>query len=209
MPRLSILPPVNGGEGHVQERGKLLLRQAKVLAHLFNDDDDFRMATLPTTTKGTAKVAPGNGVKINYVYYWCDAFRNPEVEKTQVPVRYDPYDVATAYAYVGGRWVRCDSEYAPRLRGHSEREIGLATEELRKQSDDDRGCIPAASVQAIAPSGGNFSHKDYYTRALEALNEPLVNRKVDAWRQALAELALADPPPSESAAGTQMPDPEA
>lgn len=31
----------------------------------------------------------------------------------------------------------------------------------------------------------------------------------EAWRQALAELALADPSPSESAAGTQMPDPEA
>jgi len=111
-----------------------LIRSGRRAHSLIPYDDDFRLATLPTTTKGTAKVAPGNGVKISYIYYWCDAFRDPKVEKTQVPVRYDPFDVATAYAYVGGRWVRCDSEYAPRLRGHSEREIGLATEELRKQN---------------------------------------------------------------------------
>ena len=32
------------------------------------------MCTLPSTLKGTAKVLPGCGVKINYLYYWSDTF---------------------------------------------------------------------------------------------------------------------------------------
>lgn len=119
-----------------------LIRTGGRTHRLIAYDDNFRMATLPTTTKGTAKVQPGNGIKINSVYYWAEAFRNPEVQKSQVPVRYDPYDVATAYAYVGGRWVRCDSEHAPRLRGHSERELKLATEELRQQNRNHARKLP-------------------------------------------------------------------
>ena len=36
--------------------------------------------TLPTTMRGTAKVVPGKGVQIHYLFYWSDAFRNPEVD---------------------------------------------------------------------------------------------------------------------------------
>lgn len=96
------------------------------------DDEEFRLWTLPTTKSGTARVIPGKGVRIHYIYYWSSAFRNPAVEKTQVPVRYDPYDIGIAYAYVGKRWVQCVSEYYARLHGRSEREIMFATVELRK-----------------------------------------------------------------------------
>jgi putative transposase len=61
--------------------------------------------------KGTAQVEPGRGVKINYVYYWSDEFRPATMEHSQVPVRYDPFDIGTAYAFVQGRWVPCISEY--------------------------------------------------------------------------------------------------
>jgi putative transposase len=97
-------------------------------------DQDFVMFILPTTQKGTAKVQPNHGVKINYIYYWSDAFRNREVESTQVPVRYDPFDVGTAHAYVNGRWVRCISEHYVCFVGRSEREMKLAAEELRKRN---------------------------------------------------------------------------
>jgi transposase InsO family protein len=97
-------------------------------------DENFRIFTLPTTTKGTAKVVPNNGVKINNIYYWHNSFRNPEVEKTQVSVRYDPYDMGVAYAYVKKQWVTCISQHYSSLAGHSEREIIVASEELRKQN---------------------------------------------------------------------------
>lgn len=101
--------------------------------HLQGLYDDFRFVSLATTPKKTAKVTPGRGVKINYVYYNAKAFNVREVENQQVPVRYDPFDLGTAYAYVRGRWVQARSEHYLRLRGHSERELHLASSELRKQ----------------------------------------------------------------------------
>jgi transposase InsO family protein len=94
-------------------------------------DDDFLMWTRPTTPKGTAKVLAGRGIKIHHLFYWSDALRNPEIENTQVSVRYDPFDIAIAFAFVGKRWVRCYSEYYNVFHGRSEKELMIATTELR------------------------------------------------------------------------------
>ncbi len=96
-------------------------------------DDGFVMQTLPTTPRGVATVQPNLGVKICSIYYWADAFRDPLVERLAVPVRYDPTNVGQAYAFVQGRWVRCISEQYARLAGRSEREIQLASDELRRR----------------------------------------------------------------------------
>jgi hypothetical protein len=96
-------------------------------------DQEFLMATLAATPKGTAKVMPGRGVKINHIYYWSSSFQAPGLENQPVAVRYDPFDAGTAYAFVEGRWVRCHSEYYTILHGHSERELMLASSELRKR----------------------------------------------------------------------------
>jgi putative transposase len=101
--------------------------------------EDFRFLSLPTTRKGTAKVEPGRGVKINYLYYFSQALSSSKVEGKQVPVRYDPFNIGLAYAYVEGRWVQCISEYYLRLRGHSERELQFASAELRKRYQNHRG----------------------------------------------------------------------
>jgi putative transposase len=96
-------------------------------------DDTFRMLTLPSTKKGTARVSPGRGVKINHIRYWSDTFRDPQVEQSSVPVRYDPWDASLAYAFVGGQWVRCLSQHYKEFRGRSERELIVATQALRKR----------------------------------------------------------------------------
>jgi len=95
--------------------------------------DDFIIFTLPSSKKGVAQVLPGRGIKLNSLYYWSETFRHPEVEGTQVPVRIDPFDVGTAYAFVLGQWVRCHSEYYAIFQGRSEREIRIASEELRRR----------------------------------------------------------------------------
>lgn len=98
-------------------------------------DEEFLLWTRPTTSKGTAKVLPGRGVRIHNLLYWCEAFRNPQIEGTRVAVRYDPYDAGRAWAACGstGRqhWFECHSEYYTVLRGRSEKELLLATQELR------------------------------------------------------------------------------
>lgn len=104
-------------------------RQHRFIAY----DQEFRIFTLPTTTKGTAKVQPNLGVKINHLYYWADAFRQPQVEYSQVAVRYDPFDAGLAYAYIKGGWVLCLSEHYAIFSGCSERELMLATTELRQR----------------------------------------------------------------------------
>ena len=96
-------------------------------------DQDFVMCTMPTTAKGTAKISPGRGVKINHVYYWSDTLRDPEFEQRQLAVRYDPFDAGTAYAFCRNQWVECHSEYYAVFRGRSEKEVMLATKELHKQ----------------------------------------------------------------------------
>ncbi len=78
-------------------------------------------------------------MKINHLYYWSEHFRNPSWESRQVPVRYDPFDVGTAFALVDRQWVECHSEYYPLLHGHSEREVHLASEELRKRRGNHSG----------------------------------------------------------------------
>lgn len=95
-------------------------------------NDAFRMLMLPTTRKGTAKVIPGRGIKVNSLYYWCDVFRSRAVEGTQVPVRYDPFDAGRSYAYVQGTWQPCLSEHHLIFHGRSEREIAIATAEMRR-----------------------------------------------------------------------------
>ena len=97
---------------------------------------DFCMLTLPTTKKGTAKVQPGDGVKINYINYWSYRFRDPEIEKTQVHVRYDPFNIGIAYAYVKGQWVKCISQYYADFKGHTEKELKLASSEIRKRGQN-------------------------------------------------------------------------
>ncbi|MDZ8264342.1 transposase family protein, partial [Nostoc sp. ChiQUE01b] len=96
-------------------------------------NEDFLMATRPSTPKGNAKVQPGQGIKVNYLYYWNDAFRNPVVEKTKVSVRYDPFDMGVAYAYLEGRWVKCISQYYNTFAGRTEKEVLLAAQEIRQQ----------------------------------------------------------------------------
>jgi putative transposase len=98
-------------------------------------DENFRYLSLAGPQrgkKGMAKVEQGRGVKINYVYYSSKVFALPEVEGTDVLVRYDPFDIGVAYAYVQGNWVKCLSEYYLQLRGHTERELQIASAELRK-----------------------------------------------------------------------------
>ena len=97
-------------------------------------NEEFEMLTLPTTNRGVARVTPGRGVKINNIYYWCEAFRNGDVERSQVAVRYDPYDVGCAYAYVRNHWHRCHSEHYVQLQQRTERELQIAAAELRRRN---------------------------------------------------------------------------
>jgi hypothetical protein len=110
-----------------------LERNGARLHKLIPFDETFLMATLPTTRKGTALVQPGVGVRMNYLDYWCEAMRDPTVERTQVKVRYDPFNVSVGFAYIDGKWRQCFTPYNE-FAGCSERELHLLAEELRERN---------------------------------------------------------------------------
>lgn len=96
-------------------------------------DETFKMLTLPSTKKGTAKVIPGQGVKINTFYYWSDSFNNPMIEGKQIPIRYDPFNIGLAYAFVNNCWIELVSHYYNILVNRTEKELKVITEEARKR----------------------------------------------------------------------------
>jgi len=96
--------------------------------------DEFLMVSSPTTRKGTAKVERGRGIKIHGIYYSALPLRSSEIEGADVEVRYDPFDIGTAYAFVQHKWVRCISQYHTILQGHTEKELLLASKEIRRQT---------------------------------------------------------------------------
>ncbi|GAC1353986.1 MAG: hypothetical protein NVS4B11_22360 [Ktedonobacteraceae bacterium] len=130
--------------------------------------DEFRYLSLPTTPKGTAKVEPRRGVKINYLYYFSKSFDAKKVQGTQVLIRYDPFNIGLAYAYVQGRWVKCLSEYHLQLRGHTERELQFASAEIRKRYQNHRGEV-AITARRLADLLAKAS--DYETVLLQRLQD--------------------------------------
>ena len=160
------------------------LRCQRMIAY----DEEFLMATLPATAKGFAKVVPGRGVKANQIYYWSDRFRNPAVEGTRVAVRYDPFDAGVAYAFVERQWVRCCSEYHAVFQGRSEKEILLASSELRRRHQT-RGPGWAATARTLAE----------FLQSVESEELLLAQRMRDREAQSVRRAQIAEAPaPSES-----------
>lgn len=95
-------------------------------------DDQFKLYTLPSTAKGLAKINVPRGVKINNFYYWCEDFRDPEVQFKSVPVRFDPHDLSVAYVFVHNSWVKCFSEETQFFHWRTERELKLAAAAMRR-----------------------------------------------------------------------------
>lgn len=125
------------------------MRQAGIRSHLLIPyTRDFVIMCLPTTNKGTAKVDAGRGVKVGYTYYWTPEFRDPKYAKTNVPVRYDPFDASTAFVWLGDHWALCRSELAAEFQGRSEKEIQDATREIRARlkREDSRRALNARMI---------------------------------------------------------------
>lgn len=96
-------------------------------------DEAFEILSLPSTKSGQSKVQPSMGIKVHYIYYWCDEFKNPEVENSKVQVRYDPFNIGIVYAYVNKVWIKCISEHYPLLKSLTEKELKYITSEIRRQ----------------------------------------------------------------------------
>jgi putative transposase len=97
-------------------------------------DEHFKILTLPTTRKGSAKNQIGKGLKINGEYFFCDELLDPKAEGKNLPILFDPFDDTHAYARVSGHWAECFSRYRFDYEGLSEFEIEVGSAEDRRRN---------------------------------------------------------------------------
>lgn len=133
------------------------------------DTEEFRMRILPSSPRGTGKIDPNTGIQVQYIRYWHDCFRDPDVAGQSVSVKYDPEDASVIYAFIRGRWVQCLSENSGIFRGKSRKEILLASRELSRQMQ------VASKGRSI--TAGKLAH--FLESALET-EETLRQRRKDA-----------------------------
>jgi putative transposase len=95
--------------------------------------EDFLMLTRPTTRTGQAKIFSSRGITVNSLHYWHEQMRSPQVWGKTVPVRYEPYDMGIAYAFIEGQWLECIADEYGYVHGRSEREWSLILDEWREQ----------------------------------------------------------------------------
>ena len=131
---------------------------------------------------------PSRGVKVNHIYYWSCSFQDPAAENQQVAVRYDPFDAGTAYAYIGRRWVECHSEHYALLHGRSEKELKLASSEIRRRHQRH-----AQGLAVTAKKLGAFLHSVEADEVL--LMQRLRDREGQAPRSAMDGTAAIPPYP--------------
>lgn len=92
----------------------------------------FLMQTRPTTRTGKAKVYRGRGITINGLQYWHERMVASNVAGQTVPVRFEPYDMGVAYAYIDGQWLECVADAYAQVHGRSEKEWNWILDEWRE-----------------------------------------------------------------------------
>jgi putative transposase len=95
--------------------------------------EEFLILTCPTTRTGFAKLDASRGIVVNGLRYGHPLMRSSKDAGHPVPVRYEPFDLSIAYAFVEGQWLQCSADAYLSVEGRSEREWELLLEEWREQ----------------------------------------------------------------------------
>ena len=139
-------------------------------------DQTFLILTLPSPSSGDTRIVqPGRGVKVNHIYYWCHAFRDPEVEKTAVEVKIDPFNVSVAYCYVKGLWHECTSNHYHYLQGRTEKELQVISADLRQRKRHQGKGIVLSNTELVEHLQGAYKlEAKLLKQRLQALENQMV-----------------------------------
>lgn len=100
---------------------------------LFNQD--FLIATCPPVDRGGVRqVNRQTGVKVNNLFYWYPAFRDPQLAGQKLLVRYGPWDAASVYVRIRDEWQQATCRNLLGLRQLTELERRALTEEYTQHS---------------------------------------------------------------------------
>ncbi|WP_291271448.1 DDE-type integrase/transposase/recombinase [Geothrix sp.] len=121
-------------DGPVEHLAMRMTETGERRNRLVNLDHRFRVETCPSPVDGeTRKVNGQRGVKIQHIWYWCDAFRDQTLARQSLSVRVDPWDVRFVFILIGREWHRCRSKLAWLVESYTEVELRYACEELAKR----------------------------------------------------------------------------
>ena len=95
--------------------------------------EEFLTLTCPTTRTRYAKLDAARGVVVNGLRYYHPLMRSSREAGKPVEVRYEPFDMGIAYAFVDGQWLTCTADAFLQMQGRSEREWELLLDEWREQ----------------------------------------------------------------------------
>lgn len=129
----------------------------------------FEILTLPSTSSGEATIQ-NSGVKINYLYYWNDEFKSIHFKKMKIKVRFDPFNIGIAYAYVNKRWVKCISQYYSTFSNITQKELKYITAEMKK-SKENHSKSYTITAQRIANFINKLEDDDKYKALKEKVYE--------------------------------------
>jgi putative transposase len=95
--------------------------------------EEFLILTCPTTRTRHAKLDASRGIVVNGLRYGHPLIRSSRDAGKSVEVRYEPFDMSIAYAFVEGQWLQCTADAFLQVQGRSEREWELILDEWREQ----------------------------------------------------------------------------
>lgn len=108
-------------------------------------DETFRILTMPVPRRVTAMNIKQKGIKINNIYYKCKELKSSKYRGKRFYVRYDPFDISVAYAYIRNRWVRCTADNFTTFQYCTERQLKIISREIRKR---DHNLLKGRSLSA-------------------------------------------------------------
>ncbi|EYC52950.1 hypothetical protein AZ34_14555 [Hylemonella gracilis str. Niagara R] len=123
-------------------------------------DRNFLILSMPTNTKGTARVQRDGSFKVNRIDYFFNALL--DYVGQDVPVRYDPFDVSHAYALGKLGWIEATSMYRSELAGRSEKEIEAISQEINEVNrrdgirEKDRAALLGAYLEKVRGREANL-----------------------------------------------------
>lgn len=142
-------------------------------------DETFKILTLPAPTPETRKIQEGKGIKVSNIWYSSDSFRDPTLHKEMVKVRYDPFNIGIVYVFIKNQWVECISSYYSIFNGRSEKEIQLASEEIKKRKRVSGKIVEVSDRELAQFLQSVEEHEDLLKQQLKAIDNQAVLRAID------------------------------
>ena len=95
--------------------------------------EEFLILTCPATRTRYAKLDATRGIVVNGLRYSHPLMRSARDAGKPVEVRYEPFNMGLAYAFVDGQWLTCTADAFLQVQERTEREWELILSEWREQ----------------------------------------------------------------------------